>query len=329
MATNDFLPFTPTDTGTNLLTQSEYLVATGRDIGNQPGVASAKLNNKAIRQATFITAGLAQYISDTLAANVLDDSDDAAFLSQLNQTFSGIVNTTTKTANYTAGANDYYIGCSGSAFTITLPTAVGRKKVYVIKKTDSSLSNIITIATTGGQTIDGASTTTLNTLNEDVTLMSDGANWQILNRRIPATWTNSTITISAVTTPPSFGTVTTNKYNWRRVGGNAEIFLQFVTSSGGSAGTGTYLFPMPSGLTIDTAQLTPSTTGVQAGLGAASATTSGTNGTGIVTAYDSTNLNVLLVGTAQTNLINSGFFNSAAAVIYNFMITVPISGWKV
>jgi len=54
MATNNFLPFSPTDTGTNLLTQVEYAAATDRTIGNQPGVASSKLNNKAIpHRGTF------------------------------------------------------------------------------------------------------------------------------------------------------------------------------------------------------------------------------------------------------------------------------------
>jgi hypothetical protein len=54
-----------------------------------------------------------------------------------------------KTANYTASTSDDAILCSGSAFTVTLPTAVGNTgKRFYLKKTDSSTSNIITVATT-------------------------------------------------------------------------------------------------------------------------------------------------------------------------------------
>ena len=54
MGTNNFLPFCPTDSGTNLLTQGEYAVIATRTTGNQPGIASSKLNNKAIRQANAV-----------------------------------------------------------------------------------------------------------------------------------------------------------------------------------------------------------------------------------------------------------------------------------
>lgn len=70
---NDFLPFCPTDTGTNLLSQGAYAVATGRTSGNQPGVASSQLNNKALRQANVITSQLASFLSTKSGASLLDD----------------------------------------------------------------------------------------------------------------------------------------------------------------------------------------------------------------------------------------------------------------
>lgn len=229
MATNNFLPFCPTDTGTNLLTQADYIAATDRDIGNQPGVASAKLNNKAIRQATFISSQLAQYISDQLSENVADDGNTSNFLAQIVKTFSGIVNTTAKTTTYAIGVNDYLITCSGSAFTVTLPTAVGRKKVYVIKKTDSSLTNIITVATTSAQTIDGVTTTTLNTLGETVTLVSDGANWQVVDRQIPSAWASYTPVLT------TFGTVSNVEFLWRRDA--ADILIRGKFTQGTPTGS--------------------------------------------------------------------------------------------
>ena len=72
MATNEILQFAETDTGTNLLTQAEYLADSQRPIGNQPGVARSKLVNKALRQASLIAAGIAEYIADNQANNVTD-----------------------------------------------------------------------------------------------------------------------------------------------------------------------------------------------------------------------------------------------------------------
>lgn len=72
MATNEILQFAETDTGTNLLTQAEYLADAQRPIGNQPGVARSKLVNKALRQSSLIAAAVAQFIADNQANNVVD-----------------------------------------------------------------------------------------------------------------------------------------------------------------------------------------------------------------------------------------------------------------
>jgi hypothetical protein len=72
MATNEILRFAETDTGTNLLTQSEYAADSQRPIGNQPGVARSKLVNKALRQASLIAAGVAEFLADNQANNITD-----------------------------------------------------------------------------------------------------------------------------------------------------------------------------------------------------------------------------------------------------------------
>ena len=87
MATNDILPFCPTDTGTNLLTQSEYNLDADRVSGNKPGVASSKLMNKSVRQSAFMSSQLAQYISDRTGSNVLDDGNTATLLAIMNAAF--------------------------------------------------------------------------------------------------------------------------------------------------------------------------------------------------------------------------------------------------
>lgn len=72
MATNEILPFASTNTGTNLLTQSEYTADAQRTIGHQPGIARSKLENKVLRQASLMAAGLAEFIADYQANNVTD-----------------------------------------------------------------------------------------------------------------------------------------------------------------------------------------------------------------------------------------------------------------
>lgn len=71
-ANNLILPFAPTDTGTNLDSQSYYLTANDRIKGNQPGIARSSLNNKALKQVSAIVVGLAQYLADRQTTDVAD-----------------------------------------------------------------------------------------------------------------------------------------------------------------------------------------------------------------------------------------------------------------
>lgn len=104
----------------------------------------------------------------------------------------------TKTANYTVLITDDVVLVSGSAFTLTLPTAVGNTgKVLTLKKTDSSFANIITIDANSTETIDGNLTVTMNTQNETYVIFSDGSNWQIKDHMtaMPVV-VNQTVTLS-------------------------------------------------------------------------------------------------------------------------------------
>ena len=69
---------------------------------------------------------------------------------------------------------------TSTAITNTLPTAVGiTGKIFYIKKVDSSI-NAVTIATTSSQTIDGITTKVITTQYVTITVVSDGANWNII-----------------------------------------------------------------------------------------------------------------------------------------------------
>lgn len=96
------------------------------------------------------------------------------------------VSVSTKTTTYSITTSDSVILCdaTSAAFTVTLPTASGNTgKTFTIKKIDSS-SNIVTIATTSSQTIDGVTTQKLFARYDTSIVQSDGSNWVIINRRI-------------------------------------------------------------------------------------------------------------------------------------------------
>lgn len=88
----------------------------------------------------------------------------------------------TKTAAYTVVDADATLlgNATAAAFTLTLPTAVGRiGKQFTIKKIDSS-ANAVTVDGNASETIDGALTKALGSQWAFLTIVSDGANWQIV-----------------------------------------------------------------------------------------------------------------------------------------------------
>lgn len=89
MAANQILLFSPNDIGTNLLSQAAYSAASDRLNGNQPGVASARLNNKALRQASLMASGLAQFIADRQGTDVVDTLTPAQIAAMLASSSTG------------------------------------------------------------------------------------------------------------------------------------------------------------------------------------------------------------------------------------------------
>lgn len=120
--------------------------------------------------------------------------------------------TATKTGTYAIAATDYLVVCdsSGGTFTVTLPTAIGATgKQYTIKKIDSSVI-AVAIATTSSQTIDGVTTNSVNTPFEQLTVVSNGANWLIIDRTYPQT------PVAYTPTFVGLGTVTAiTAFSWR------------------------------------------------------------------------------------------------------------------
>jgi hypothetical protein len=91
MAQNDFLLWA-TGANANVLSQAEYAGLGNRSSGVVAGVASGKLYNKQNRQASIISSMIAQFISDRLNADVIDDGTiatiEANFTAAVRSVFS-------------------------------------------------------------------------------------------------------------------------------------------------------------------------------------------------------------------------------------------------
>jgi hypothetical protein len=82
-----------------------------------------------------------------------------------------------KSATYseTAVSGEVVILCTGT-FTINLPTAVGNEA----KITAKCLAGAVTLDPAGAETIDGGATAVVNVVGASITIVSDGANWEIV-----------------------------------------------------------------------------------------------------------------------------------------------------
>lgn len=138
-----------------------------------------------------------------------------------------------------------------------------------------------------------------------------------------------TLTITGTTSNPSVGTTTLNSAKWRRIGDSMEILYQMKTTGGGAGGSGTYLFNLPPGYSIDTSKITADTGGVSI-VGSAGNDSAPANGgrLGVAFVYDTTHLAIGTVqGTTNGLTVGSGFAPLGGAMAYTISARVPITGW--
>lgn len=141
--------------------------------------------------------------------------------------------------------------------------------------------------------------------------------------------TQTTITIGAVTTPPTKGTIVTDRINHSRFGSRLIADYQYEQSAGGAVGSGDYLFTLPTGLSFDSASVifyTGSTGAILAksivGYGTVS------NGTGILIAYDATRFRMYTNTPTATGFYGSGVFGISGANGFGFHLDAPIANWS-
>ncbi|EPY8428864.1 hypothetical protein ACXG8O_004064, partial [Citrobacter youngae] len=142
MATNNFKPFA-TAANANVTSQADWETLPALLSGFTAGKASSAQVNKAIRQASFIAAALAQYTANKSGLDVLDDGDLNGFIAKMSaafgKDFQALDATLTALAGLTTGANKlpYFNGNDTAALTDL--TQVGRD---IIGK--STIADILT-----------------------------------------------------------------------------------------------------------------------------------------------------------------------------------------
>lgn len=223
---------------------------------------------------------------------------------------------------YTVLSTDYLIlaNTSGGAITVNLPTAVGiTGKQYIIKYTDSGFANALTVDGNGSETIDGSTTTTLNTQGETLKIVSDGSNWEIVERKIPSNWVSYTPNVAGL----GSGALNTNSGAWRRVGDSIQISVAAVKDGTNGTGGSTVTWTFPSGISANSSKI-PQISAVHYRAGGFTDATGGYTG--------STLLNVSadnFSGYAVT--AGTGSFTGASFTANkNISITLefPVDGWN-
>jgi hypothetical protein len=231
--------------------------------------------------------------------------------------------------------SDEVMKLSGASFTSTLPTAVGVDgKRYTYIHAGTNFTQVYTLATTSAQTIGGIASGSfaLYTNGETLSLVSDGANWQIVSHKAVTPWIDGgTNTITATTTTGTAGTKSRDKVFYRRNGQNMDVRIEFVQTAGGSAGSGDYLFAIPASQTVDTAFVQTFAsigTNVQVsnGLGPCFVTTnSPATIAGVVALYDSTHVRLI----TSSGTVSAGAFGyTTTNVSYAATYSAPITGWQ-
>jgi len=226
------------------------------------------LNNTTLGGTTSITTPTfvnATLTTPTINTGILNTStvgaDPTAALGIASKQYVDyLTNLISHTANGTIAQTTRTAVLSGASFTLNLNSAVGHTgQMITFIHNGTSLTQVYTIDGAGSETFeDGTGPTTtyiLYTKGERLTVVSDGANWLVLEHQAETVWTDAGVmTILGSTSNPT--KATTPDYDhvfWRRQGKDVHVkwVLQISSSAGAADGSGAYLFEMPSGIAID------------------------------------------------------------------------------
>lgn len=233
----------------------------------------------------------------------------------------------TETGNYNIADSDSIIRAdsSGGNMTLNLPAASSsnQDKIFRIVKVSSDF-NTVTVGT--------GFSTTLGTEGESCDFINNGTTWYLIERNIPGNIVSTAVqAITGSVSDPTKGTLADDTAVRWRVG--RFLYTQYnynQTAAGASAGSGTYYFQPPTGLTVDTTYVATDFPNTAYGSGVVGQGSFQENGnTGFFSVVCDTSGNVLFRDQLSGNNVGSAFCQLTLATInYSAVWRVPIVGWK-
>lgn len=223
--------------------------------------------------------------------------------------------------NFAVGDVQVFVSDGTNILTTSQPSIGGNTGTYIASFTSTSSLNYQLI-------LHVASTNTAAWTFEYDTISVGPQNAAV----VPAVsnWTTFPMVITATSVNPTKGSATVDFALWRRVGDSMEIRYNYVQSSSGTAGSGLYLFGLPTGVSMDTTKI--STTVGPRICGSCSIGNASNNEVGIVTPNDATHLRLSSYQASvdgTPGLSDASPFNlSNAGAGYAFTATVPIANWS-
>lgn len=113
---------------------------------------------------------------------MINSSGSENKISSPSPSFVTVTKTTTATLA-TTNEDNVVVDATTTSFTVTLPTAIGNSGL-TYKITKSTASNVVTIDGNASETIGGTTTVDLVSLNDNIVITSNGANWLYLSNDI-------------------------------------------------------------------------------------------------------------------------------------------------
>ncbi len=297
----------------------------GTGVANNAAATLTRSGNHALTLSTSGTTSLTLPTSGTVATLTGSEvlTNKTLTEPQVNGLHSNLTTHTTTTA--ITSSDDLIIAdTSGGAFADTFPAASTGKWVLKFKKKSNDLS-AYTLNRAGSDTIvdytTGLTSTSLNTIGEELEASSDGSSViYITNRRIPS------VLVSYTPTFTGFGSVSNVSVFSAREGGNLRIIGKVTTgtSTGSEARVTLGFNGVDGGLTTDTAKVASIRISGSWGLSATTLTTVKPILLESGVAYITFGLQVTTTPDLNKT-VGSSFGNSTDV---SFQALVPITGWN-
>lgn len=228
--------------------------------------------------------------------------------------------TTAITSDTSVGLTYSTIRVSGAsaAVTITLPAAAGvTGYIYRIKRTDTTIANLVTIDANSTETIDGALTKLLFAQYDELTIQSNGTGWDVVGSHLISNWTAYTPTFTG------FGTAASVAFFWRRNGDSIEIKGRFAI------GTPTAVearISLPTNVTSDTSKVSSVFDNLGTFIRSASSALYFTTYALIEPTKTYMTISRQTSTTDATTKVNGDVFSSSESLNLQ-IVTIPVAGW--